>query len=95
MNQIEIVTHSRLTPEKFGADYVKICASVGLIPIPGGWGLLHCIDPNGRHWTLATADVGYAELAARLAATTVGADALPKGKFQFIHEGWPDEWVTK
>jgi hypothetical protein len=58
---------SLLTPDDADLDldarsYRRLCRSIGLDPIPGGYGFLHCQDEDGKHWTRATRDVEWLRL---------------------------------
>jgi hypothetical protein len=88
--------HSFITPTALGGLdlYKQFCDLVGLIPVPNGYGVLHCIDKDDakKHWTLVTTDVDYVRgLIGK--PLRKGGFKIPPGKFRLRREGWPDEWI--
>lgn len=91
--------YSFATPADLGGqgNYRRFCRVAGLRPISVGWGLLHCVDEDGRHLTAVTSDVPYLRMLveADLVIPELLADlVIPAEKFPLVRAGWPDEWVT-
>ncbi|WP_394303258.1 hypothetical protein [Sphaerimonospora cavernae] len=84
-----------LTPVTMGTAYRRVCDIVGLRATSTGWGMIHCVDAQGKRWTLATADVEYVAVLAANAANMDLADMeMPGSKFPWRREGWPDDWLS-
>jgi hypothetical protein len=62
-----------------------LCKLFGLPHKPTGWGLLFCIDADGRRWTRATNDLSLWDQV---------LDALDPSLDGFHHQrpGWPGDW---
>lgn len=101
---MEIREHAEITPELFGSGYKRMCGMANLSPIPGGYGLLHCVDDAGQHWTKLTDDIEFHHvLVAQLKsgngrlvpfaprALAPLADVV-RQKYTKTRAGWPDEW---
>lgn len=76
-------------------DYAEFCGNASLIPVPHGWGLLHCTvrDKRGRRArvTLATEDLTYHRVYIQAALyTDRRADLdLALARYPYLRSGWP------
>jgi len=55
---IAVLCASNDYPGELGGDYPSACATLGLEPTPGGYGLVLGQDDDGARWTQVTAGVG-------------------------------------
>lgn len=86
---------STVDPQHMGGmlNYLALCRTVGLEPIPGGYGFMHCLDDDGAHWTLVTTDLEFHKLwIARMMSHHPRAVEEVVGKYSISRAGWPDEW---
>ncbi len=73
--------------------YRRACLRAGLDPTRQGWGLVLCLDPQGKHITLVTDDVPYVEMLQVGQQAGVLEDLeLPPGAFPIVRLGWPEDW---
>lgn len=90
--------YSFITPAEFpdAAEYRYLCRVAGLPPTPGGYGLLHVLDPqrSDSHVTLVSDDVMYVRLLAATPSSVLAGMEIPGELEKFkARPGWPDEWV--
>lgn len=89
------VEYSFLTPEHLGnrSRYQRLAEKVGLDKTNrAGYGLLHCVDEDGKHWTCVTEDVEYLSAIESADKNILANLDIPPDKFPVTREGWPDEW---
>ncbi|MQY13221.1 hypothetical protein SRB5_33640 [Streptomyces sp. RB5] len=71
-----VLTAALLTPPKFpavlGDDYPAVCAALGLLPHPAGYGLIFGQDGTGARWTVVVDDASLVAVA--LATWDVGME---------------------
>ena len=85
-----------LTYNEFGPHYSDACRVFGLEPTQSGYGLLLCLDDDGRRVTRATEDVAYAQLiASRVGTATLERLEVPATTFPVVRDGWPDDWTER
>ncbi|MEV7091175.1 hypothetical protein AB0O07_35840 [Streptomyces sp. NPDC093085] len=62
-----VLTAALLTPARFpavlGDDYPEACGALGLVPYPGGYGLVLGQDGTGARWTVVVDDVSLVAVA--------------------------------
>jgi hypothetical protein len=85
---------SFLTPGKFPRTYTRLCEVVGLPPTATGYGLVHCVDERGRHWTTVTEDLEYLQGLRARTERSYGVE-IPEEKFPIKRRGWPDDWASE
>ena len=86
-----------LTPAALGGweEYSQFCHALGVPPSPNGYGLLFCEEDDGRHVTLATADITYWYLLKDAPPWVRAELSIPPEKFRWRRDGWPDEWPER
>jgi hypothetical protein len=56
------------------------------------YGLMHCEDDAGEHWTVLTDDMEYVRLMGEAGMLGVPPETVPLEKFPMARRGWPEEW---
>ncbi|GAA2636451.1 hypothetical protein GCM10010411_89590 [Actinomadura fulvescens] len=95
------------TPDKLGGEdaYQKVCATTGLKPFEGGYGVLLLASAESEQratlvtwdvaWTEAIAEVQQQAAGGQIAREAGGVDLTPellRSKVVALYQGWPDEW---
>jgi hypothetical protein len=93
------------TPELLGGEaaYRRVCAAAGVPPLPGGYGVIHSEDSEGRQVTALTRDLDFLRMLLDTQAKVITGDLdyeairgmrVPPEKFPIVRAGWPDEWPS-
>ncbi|MFE9258196.1 hypothetical protein [Streptomyces sp. NPDC006879] len=89
-----VLTAVLLTPARFpgvlGDDYPQACATVGVQPRPGGYGLVLGQDSGGARWTVVVDDVSLVAVAIASWDCGMDYDLSPDERSIVISRaGWP------